>query len=90
MIWFIEIPVILFVILGMLAGSVQIGGLLRTIGIILLIVGFLVWIISLYGKRDTKVVLGGILLINGAILLLTGIWFADHTLFEFLFGTAWG
>ena len=90
MIWFIEIPVILFVILGMLAGSAQIGCLLRTIGIILLIVGFLVWIIALHSERDTKVVLGGILLINGAILLLTGIWFVDHTLFEFLFGTGWG
>ena len=89
MIWFIEIPVIVFVILGMLAGSAQIGCLLHTIGITVLIIGFLVWIISLYSDRDTKVVLGGVLMINGAILLLTGMWFGEHTLFEFLFGTGW-
>ena len=89
MIWFIEIPVIAVVILGMLAGSVQIGCLLRTVGTIVLIVGFLVWFVSLYRNRDRQVILGGVLLINGAILLLTGIWFADHTLFEFLFGRGW-
>lgn len=43
MIWIIEIPIIVFVIIGMLVGSIQVGTILRVVGIIMLIAS-LVWL----------------------------------------------
>ena len=89
MIWIIEIPIIVFVIIGMLVGSIQVGTILRVVGIIMLIAS-LVWLAVVKSnesdERDQSAV-AIFFAVQGLLVFLFGIWFGEHSLFEFLFGT---
>lgn len=100
MIWIVEIPVIVLVIAAMLIGSVEIGGTLRVVGAVLSALGayYLVRTMliskttpdrSLKKKRNRFFGMALLLGIQGVVVLLIGIWFGEHSIFEFLFGTGW-
>lgn len=92
MILFFEIPIIALVVIAMLVGSIQIGQILRVIGVIMLIGGAISLLVSFTQEGDAKGKWGAataLLGVQGVIVLLVGIWFGEHSLFEFLFGTGW-
>lgn len=90
--WIVEIPIIVYVIAAMLIGSIQIGHTLRVLGVILLLIGAVLLVISFCseGKKRAKTGLACVFFIFNAILFLAiGVCFGEHNLFEFLFGTGW-
>lgn len=93
MIWIIEVPIVVLVIIAMLVGSIEVGGILRTIGIIMMIAGALSFVIAIAQRKDGSGSRNGkvtaLLLVQGLVVWLIGIWFGEHNLFEFLFGTGW-
>ncbi|MBR2889156.1 MAG: hypothetical protein IKC09_02635 [Oscillospiraceae bacterium] len=93
MIWLIEIPVIVFIIAGMLVGSIEIGGILRITGVIMSLAAALALVIFSNSedrrKREDLVPVCWVVLGTGIVALIVGIYFGEHNLFEFLFGTGW-
>lgn len=89
MIWLIEIPAIVLVIAAMLFGSIQMGAILRTVGILIAIGSVLAFLWANSndesGMKGASIFIG----IEGILIYFFGVWFADHTIFEFLFGTGW-
>lgn len=92
MIWIIEIPIIFLVIVAMLVGSIQIGGVLRALGILMISIAAVLLLVSCFSdekRKKKRIAIAGLIGPQGILVLLAGIWFADHSLFEFLFGTGW-
>lgn len=86
MIWIFEVPIFALMIIAMLVGSIKIGGILRVFGIIQIVIGVVVFIFIPKSTPRTCALMIGF---QGIVALLIGIWFADHSIFEFLFGTGW-
>ena len=92
MIWIVEIPIVAIVIAAMLIGDIRLGPALRSIGGILLVVSILLLLVGLFkeGRSRTKWFGGASLVgIQGLIMWLIGLFFGEHNLFEFFFGTGW-
>ncbi len=88
--YIILIPASVIIIIAMLVGSIQIGSALRVIGILMLLCGLITFIVSRKKDKYSKSNwIGATLFFGyfGLIILLIGIWFGDHNIFEFLFGT---
>ncbi|MBR6801406.1 MAG: hypothetical protein IKM61_06620 [Eubacteriaceae bacterium] len=95
MFWIFEIPIMFIVIVAMLVGAIKPGGALQILGWIAIASGAVIYFKSDSNERMSKdsksgyYMLSILICITGGVLILFGLWFGEHTLFEFLFGTYW-